>query len=208
MSLEYPTHPKSLRDPRARQQRASLLREPHIAPLTELVERIRKENGLGEEVPYLDPLDAGTNAECIFILQAPGPGAVESGFVSRDNDDESARHFFELTREAGLDRRRTVTWNAVPWHMEGSSITETDLEDGLEYLDEVIDLLENPRVLVLLGEKAQRLERQLFKMRPRLKRFSAPLPSPQFINRSPDNRARIAEVLRQVADYLGPHART
>jgi len=208
MPFQLPSQPKSLRSAEVRKQRAALLREPHIAPLTDLVERIRRETRLNKEVPYFDPLDAGTEAECIFIGQAPGPGAVESGFVSRDNADESARHFFELTREAGLDRWRSVTWNAIPWHMEGNTISAVDLEDGLAYLKDTLTLLPHLRAMVFLGEKAQKLVPRLARLYPRLKRFTGPLPSPLFVNRSPGNRDKIAAVFREIAAYLGPSSPT
>jgi uracil-DNA glycosylase len=206
MLLDPPLEPKSLRDPAARRLRASLIHKPHVAPLTNLVERIRRETGRGKSVPYFDPLDAGTGAECIFILQAPGAKAVDSGFVSRDNNDESARHFFALTRDAGLDRGRTITWNAVPWHQDGSTITADDLELGCTYLRDVFNPLNHCRAIVLLGGKAQRLAPQFTRMRPQWKVFEAPLPSPLFINRSPENRGRIASVFRQVAVFLGAPA--
>jgi uracil-DNA glycosylase len=198
-----PQRPKALREACNRQRRRGHLRTPHVAPLTDLVERIRRETGYEEEVPYFDPFDAGIHAECMFIQQAPGPGAIASGFVSRDNDDESARHFFELARDAGLDRERTITWNAVPWHMDGAKINEDDLEEGLAYLDEALSLLPDLRALVMLGEKAQKLDRRLFRLRPRLKRFAAPLPSPQFINRKAEHRQRILDVFSQVREHLG-----
>jgi uracil-DNA glycosylase len=204
VAFTRPTQPKCLRDGSARAHRASLLHAPHIAALTGLVDRIRRETGRGAHVPYFDPLDAGVEAECLFILQAPGGGAVASGFVSRDNNDESARHFFELTREAGLYRGRTITWNAVPWHAEGSAITPDELQGGLEYLDQLFALLPRLKAIVMLGGKAQKLELHLRHARPRAKRFSAPLPSPLFINRSPENRQRILSVLREVAACLGP----
>jgi uracil-DNA glycosylase len=204
MSLHDPSRPKSLRHPDAQAHRRLLLGEPHVVALTALAERLRRETGRGRQVPFFDPLDAGTSVECVFILQAPGTGAVESGFVSRDNDDETARHFFELTRDAGLDRRRTITWNAVPWHQEGSTITARDLDTGLRYLQDVFDLLPQCRAMVLLGGKAQKLAPQLALMRPGWKCFEAPLPSPLFINRSPENRERIAVVFRKIVAFLGP----
>lgn len=206
MAIDVPGRPKSLRDPLVRNRRVERLLDPHVARLTDVVHRIRRETGFGDRIPFFDPLDAGTRAECIFILQSPGSKAVASGFVSRDNDDESARHFFELTRDAGLHRNRTITWNAVPWQQDGSTISDGDLESGLNYLGDVLDLLPRCRAFVLLGAKAQRLGPQLARMRPGRKRFVAPLPSPLFINRHPQNRERIATILRQVASYLGPAA--
>ena len=159
MKIQVPVHPKALRDSSECSRRKSLVLEPHVAPLTRLVERIRRETGRGHDIPFFDPLDGGTAAECIFILQAPGARAVNSGFVSRDNNDESARHFFELTRDAGLDRHRTVTWNAIPWHQDGSTIGAGDLETGLRYLEDMFRELDGCRAIVLLGRRRSGLLR-------------------------------------------------
>jgi len=83
--------PKSLCNPIAIQSRLAGIFEPHISPLTAFVEAIRKETGLIREIPYFDPLDGGINAKCLFLFEAPGPRAVYSGFISRNNPDESAQ---------------------------------------------------------------------------------------------------------------------
>ena len=62
-------------------RRHQLLRCDHVAQLTGFVEGIRRERGLGSEVPYFDPLDGGANARALFVLEAPGPKAVASGLV-------------------------------------------------------------------------------------------------------------------------------
>ncbi len=68
-------------------------------------------------VPHFDPLDGGINARVLFLLEAPGAKAVASGFVSRNNPDETARNFFDLNMAAGIARRDTVCWNVVPWYI-------------------------------------------------------------------------------------------
>ena len=42
-----------------------------------------------------------TDAAILYLLEAPGRRAIESGFVSRDNPDETAKNFFLLNIEAG-----------------------------------------------------------------------------------------------------------
>jgi hypothetical protein len=37
--------------------------------------------------------------------------------VSCNNDDESAKNFFELNKDVGLDRTCTASWNIVPWYL-------------------------------------------------------------------------------------------
>ena len=94
----------------AMQARMDLLKgsPPRVAALTEFVRALRAEaiaaNLIPSEdhVPHFDPLDGEVEAGCLFLFEAPGPRAVGSGFVSRDNPDETAKNFFFLNREAGL----------------------------------------------------------------------------------------------------------
>ena len=88
--------PKLLGNLQARTARQAELRDPHIAPLTAFVDRVRAAMGSDYEIPYFDPWDGGTAAEVLYLLEAPGSKAVLSGFVSRNNPDESAKTFFEL----------------------------------------------------------------------------------------------------------------
>lgn len=98
--------PKLLGVEEAVAARMGELRAPHIAPLTAFVEELRAEAGSGAQVPYFDPWDGGIEATTLFLLEAPGRMAVFSRFVSRDNPDETAKNFFELNVEAGIDRKR------------------------------------------------------------------------------------------------------
>lgn len=90
--------PKSLTDTSARKARRAALGQPHIAPLAAFVTRLRQAAGHADEVPDFDPFDGGVLAECLFLLEAPGGRAVGSGFVSRNNPDETAKNFFLLKR--------------------------------------------------------------------------------------------------------------
>lgn len=62
-------------------------------PLSALVDKIRNEQKLGREVPDFDPYNGNEGARYLFILEAPGPKAVETGFVSFENPDQTARNF-------------------------------------------------------------------------------------------------------------------
>jgi uracil-DNA glycosylase len=184
---------------------------PHIAPLTELIDRIRRERRCGSAVPYCDPADGGVHAECLLLLEAPGPKAVESGFVSRNNPDESAKNFLELNRAAGLPRTKTVTWNIVPWYLGASGrirpANPTDIDEGWPYLLFLLGLLPSLRVGVLVGRKAQKVKRRLVQARPDLRLLDCPHPSPLVVNRSPGNRALIQRVLHDAVDALEITAR-
>jgi hypothetical protein len=105
--------PKVLADPKARSGRRAKLHEPHIAPLTAYVEALRHEVGPSAAIPDFDPWDGGVDAEILYLLEAPGPQAVASGFISRDNPDETAKNFFQLNQQSGISRKRTITWNIL-----------------------------------------------------------------------------------------------
>lgn len=196
--------PKLLGDPAAVAVRLSQLHEPHISPLTRFVEALRREAGPSAAVPYFDPWDGGVEAEVLMLFEAPGPKAVKSGFISRNNPDETAKNFFELSMEAGLERKVTVLWNAVPWYIgSGTKIraaNTADLATGLKPLPELLQLLPKVRTIVLVGKKAEKASSQLSRVKYRL--FSCPHPSPMFVNNAPNNRGKILTVLKRVRETV------
>jgi hypothetical protein len=68
----------------------------------------RARTQFGSGIPYFDPWDGGTAAEALYLLEAPGAKAVLSGFISRNNPDETVKNFFQLNQQAGIPRKRTV----------------------------------------------------------------------------------------------------
>jgi hypothetical protein len=202
--------PKLLRDVQARIARRGQLHEPHVAPLTKFVQALRQERpDLG--IPDFDPWDGGIEAEILYLLEAPGPQAGASGFISRNNPDESAKNFFELNAEAKIPRNKTVTWNVVPWYIgDGKSIraaNHADLEQGVRHLPKLLSLLPKLHAVVFVGRKAEYARDTIMKQLPNVKIFYCPHPSPQCLNTNPANRQRILDLLHEVAattDKLPP----
>jgi hypothetical protein len=58
--------------------------------LVELMGELREISG-GRTVPNFDPDDSGVDAEVLLLFQDPGPKVIKTGFISRDNPDQSAR---------------------------------------------------------------------------------------------------------------------
>jgi uracil-DNA glycosylase len=198
--------PKSLSNPAEVDARKALLHHPHISPLTAFVEKLRSEAGKTKEVPYFDPWDGGIEAECLFLLEAPGRRAVDSGFISRNNPDETAKNWFELNLAAGIHRERTISWNLVPWYI-GSDVRirparSNDIQEGWPYLQRLIVLLPRLRVVALLGRNAQSVSDQLLERYPALRIFKLPHPSPLFVNHAPGNRERLKSQLIEVRKAL------
>jgi uracil-DNA glycosylase len=198
--------PKFLSDPAARAARHAQLMEPHVAPLTVYVAELRDEAGPGAAIPDFDPWDGGVTAELLYLLEAPGAKAVLSGFISRNNPDETAKNFFELNRAAGIPRERTVSWNIVPWYIgTGARIRaadRSDIEAGLSALTRLLAILPKLKAAVLIGRKAERAASLVSQLRPEIRLFRSPHPSPLFINNARGNRDRILSVLREAAACL------
>ena len=109
-----------------------------MAPSRMTVEIVRTERKLAKQVPYFDPRDGGISARVLFMLEAPGPKAVWSGFISRDNPDPTARNFRHLLAVAGIAREETLLWNIVPWYIGNRarirSAQRRDIKEGAAYM--------------------------------------------------------------------------
>lgn len=127
---------------------------------SDLVSRIRADRKLTREVPEFDPKNGNEKARFLFLLEAPGPRAVESGFISFDNPDPSARNLQEQLAAAGIRREEIALWNVVPWYIgNGAAIRAAqagDVRSGAEYLVPLISAMPELRCIVLVGGAARR----------------------------------------------------
>ena len=192
--------PRSNADPAELERKRSLLHEPHIAPLTEFVQRLRDERN-ADDVPWFDPTDAGANATILALFEAPGRRGTHQGsaFVSCDNDDPSAENMWNLLREAGIDRAREyVAWNIVPWYIgdegKGGNATAADIQAAQPALSELISLLPRLRVVVLCGRQAQQGWKRAATPADAVV-LSAPHPSRRSMIGSPTRRAELLDAL-------------
>jgi uracil-DNA glycosylase len=131
---------------------------------TDLVNRIRKERNLTiKEVPGFDPKNGNERAGYLFLLEAPGRKAVQTGQISFDNPDPSARNFKEQLAAAGITREEIAIWNVVPWFIgndAGTSIraaNHNDVRAGREYLIPLISAMPNLCCIVLVGGAARQV---------------------------------------------------
>jgi len=198
--------PKLLGDKDALDSRLLQLNETHITPLAEFVRRLRVKMGPCAAIPFIDPWDGGIEAKVLFLLEAPGAKARNSGFVSMNNPDETAKNFFEISREAKIDRKRLIIWNTVPWYIGSDTRIRpanlTDIASGIESLADLIQLLPKLRAIVLVGGKAQKATKHIRRVAPHLEIFPCPHPSPMFVNRKPENRGVLLEKWQSVQSFL------
>lgn len=147
--------PGSLADPSAVARRQALLQLPHARPLAEYVQRLGVQ-GRGF-VPDFDPLDGGVEARLLMLLEKPGPRICPprgSGFVSRDNADQTARTLHRFMREADVPRRGVVVWNIVPWWNGTITLVGAEKRLGGAELRGLLTLLPSLRGVILAGNPA------------------------------------------------------
>lgn len=202
----------SLNTAEGRARRLALLAEPEFERLEAYRRDVDARHG---PTPHVDPLDGGTAARILLLLETPGPNGSAPRFVSRDNPSGTARNLTHLFASAGIERRQTLLWNAVPWiiHAEGArnrAPRPAEVTAGLALLPGLLDLLPDLRAVVLAGRVAQRADTMLRETRPTLIRIAMPHPSPTYVNTSPAVRLRIAAALAEArstcssADHRDP----
>jgi len=159
-----PQQPKAhRRNPALLAVKRERLDEPHVARLGVLVREITDGRGRRGSVPFVDPDSGGDRSRVLMILESPGPmadAAGGSGFLSVDNDDETAANAWRTLCEVGLSRLDAMPWNVVPWYLGTAEQrvkkpTSADVGAGLVWIDRVIELMENLRVVLLLGAYAR-----------------------------------------------------
>jgi hypothetical protein len=139
-----------------------LLDAANVRPLMDLVRSLRAR---GLSVPSVDPKDGGVNARALFLLESPGPKAVGTQFVSRDNPDRSAMNMKHSLQEAGFVRSDVVIWNVVPYCVstteKNHNATNAQIVDAIPYTQLFIDRLPKLMVVVFCGRRAQRARKYL-----------------------------------------------
>ena len=186
----------------AARRRAALLR-PSMRPLAVFAARIRAETG--KPVPDADPCDGGAASRVLLLLERPAPAVRRVGFVSRDNATPTARNIRRFTEAAGLARRSTLIWNAVPWMDDDPSGRSRpprpdEIRAGLLWLPPLLALLPQLEVVVLAGRVA-RLAAPALHLR-RLLVLEMPHPSPTIVCTSPRIGQSIAATFAAAAAAL------
>ena len=139
-----------------------MLTLPHIAPLVEYTVELRKRDDV--EVPEFDPLDGGVDGQVLFLFEKPGPMTAVagkragSGFISRNNDDPTAEATWNFMRQAGIDRTATVIWNTIPWWNGTRKIALDEIRDGVASFIALRARLSKLSAVVMVGNKAARLQ--------------------------------------------------
>lgn len=191
-------------------RRENMLLEPHMQPLLNYLKDMREALGADYEMPMFDPCDGGINARVLILLEAPGPKAVGSQFISRNNPDRTAENINNLLQKAEIPRADTILWNIVPWYIgDGKKIrsaTKEDVKSSLPFLKKLIELLTNLDFIVLMGKPAQSAELEIKKITSKLIYCTAH-PSPKVANIYPPKMLKTQQQFNDISSllkYLAP----
>lgn len=183
------------------------VREPHVAPLSELADKIAAAKGLpAGAVPYPDPDFGGIHARALFLLDNPGPratiGTGGSGLLSIDNNDPSAARAHAAYPQFHLDCSLCLHWNVCPFPTTLDQSSTTERTRAARHTTELLRLLPRLELVVLLGRAAEDGWRRAAVHRDDLTVLTAPHPSNRGINSVPGNQERFLATMKRVANDL------
>lgn len=147
---------RQMSNPRYRDEQWSRRYAPHVEPINRLIDGLGELDDAGHP-PYVAPMYRGIHAPALAILRDPGPkagGAAGSGFLSVENDDQTAERQCAFFAEAGVDPSDVAPWNAYPWYINAKP-SRLQLAGGTRPLRQLLDLMPNLCVVLLLGGDAQ-----------------------------------------------------
>lgn len=149
-------------DPAVVAEKISRIRDPHVAPLNALADRIADTEHLPHgHVPYVDPDQGGVGARMLVLLDNPSTKAeagTGSGLLSLDNNDRTARNCREAYARHNVDWNDVVHWNVVPFPVAGEKnggSTSAERARAARWTREVVALLPNLEIVLLLGGSAR-----------------------------------------------------
>ncbi|MGW6425918.1 uracil-DNA glycosylase [Nocardia sp. NPDC055053] len=159
---------RRMRDPEYRRHQHSLIYIDRLAPINQLVDALRSEQG--EWMPYVAPTYGGIEARILAVFRDPGPRTQQdkgSGFLSLENDDPSAERHLGFVTDAGISPTELTVWNTYPWYINRNPASG-EIDRGLGPLRRLIDLLPELQVVIAHGGAAQTAWQRFERKYPRI----------------------------------------
>lgn len=175
--------------------------------LEQFVEKIRTKYP-DAYVPGFDPNDGGIGARVLFLFEKPGPMTDArnggSGMISRDNNDQTAQAISDFMNQSAIKRKDTILWNVIPLWNQVRLIRAEERQIGITLLEDLLEnVLQNVKVIVLVGRQAQRAINAINKSFPsRYTILTSAHPSPIVHAIFPERWNNIPNEWRQIHKYL------
>lgn len=136
---------------------------PHIAPVNEHVEFLRKLRP-GFEVPYVDPMHSVEDCRIVTLFSNTGEASPRG--VVWAGDDAAATRLLGLQFQLGLRPEWMMPWNTHPWFTPGEAngkLTPEQVNAGLKPLLTFLKAVPRASAIVAHGTEANRLAQMLLK---------------------------------------------
>ncbi len=127
-------------------------------------------------VPYPDPKNAQESAQIIFVNERLGRiGTGNSGYVSFDNNDSSAKFFKACFNQLNLDRKQIFITNTCLCHpvfpeYTDKAPTKKEIVNCHEWLGKQLSNMQ-PKLIITIGGIALRSMKLFFPFSEQLKTF-------------------------------------
>lgn len=155
---------RSMTDHAYREQQWERRYAPNIEEINQFCDSLKSLKP-GRELPYIDPIHDSDECRVVSLFSNPGPG-IESGFVSSENDDNSAARMAEIYEHVGLSPKHVMPWNAYPWYVfdeQRGKLTPEQADEGFKPLLRFLQRVPRASALVAHGADAHKLARRLVK---------------------------------------------
>lgn len=199
--------------PEVVRERMSRIREPHVAPINALADRIAQAHGFEPGiVPYVDPDQGGIHARVLVLLDNPSTMAeagTGSGLLSLDNNDWTAHNCQRAYASHGVDWSDVVHWNVCPFptsNTNNGGSKASERECGALWTRNLVELLPRLQIVLPLGAAARDGWRRARISRADLYDFTGreiPHCGNRGLNRTPDSRSTFDDAIRDIKRMLG-----
>lgn len=202
--------PRSLKNPARINDKVGRIDASNVSPLNAWVRSLQTRLGNDAIIPWFDPDDGGVEARILWLLEAPGGKATQerggSGFISCENNDQTAVNTWNTRVEAGVDRTDVVHWNAIPAYLGTDTkiraANSSDVAAAGPLLAELLDMLPRLQCVILGGRPAQELWKQHCPSSMNVHVVHSPNPSPTNVNTRPGTYEAIVDAWRSAKGAL------
>ncbi|MBG6189576.1 hypothetical protein IWX64_000496 [Arthrobacter sp. CAN_A212] len=153
---------RRMADPAYRAQQWERRYDPNIEEINRMCDTLAEQKP-DRSLPYIDP--AHDLDECRIVSLFSNPGAnLASGFVSAENDDQSAIRTAEIYESVGLQPKFVMPWNVYPWYVtevKEKALTPEQIDEGVKPLLAFLQRVSRASALVAHGTDAHKVARRL-----------------------------------------------
>ncbi|WP_253905900.1 uracil-DNA glycosylase [Arthrobacter sp. H5] len=159
---------RRMADPAYQAQQWERRYDPNIEEINRMCDALAVQKP-GRSLPYIDPIHDLDECRIVSLFSSPGHDLI-SGFVSSENDDQSAIRTAEIYEHVGLSPKHVMPWNVYPWYVEEQkerALTTAQIDEGVKPLLNFLQRVSRASALVAHGTDAHKIARRLTQLQHR-----------------------------------------